>query len=83
MMTHKKDQDAAVEAYVRKQLRARPEFLNQDTLDRLASVHAKELIELGAKSAAQPQGGLESMTTTCCFSTPGSSGSPGNQLSDS
>lgn len=52
MMTHKNDQDAAAEAYVRKQRRTRPEFLNQDTLDRVASVHAKELIELGAKSKA-------------------------------
>lgn len=52
MMTHKNDQDAAAESYVRKQRRARPEFLNQDILDRVASAHAKELIDLGAKSKA-------------------------------
>ena len=58
MMTHKNDQDAAAESYVRKQRRARPEFLNQDTLDRVASAHAKELIDLGAKSKAssRPEG---------------------------
>ena len=52
MMTHKNDQDAAAESYVRKQRRARPEFLNQDTLDRVASAHAKELIDQGATSKA-------------------------------
>jgi hypothetical protein len=52
MMTHKDDQNALAEAYERKQRRVRPEVLNQDALDRVASNHAKELIELGAKSKA-------------------------------
>lgn len=51
-MTHKNYQNAAAEAYERKHRRFRPEFLNQDTVDRVASDHAKELIELGAKSVA-------------------------------
>lgn len=46
-MTHKDDQDAAIKALKRKQGRTRPAFLNQDTLDRVAHGHAKELIELG------------------------------------
>ncbi len=50
-MTHKDDQDAGIEALKRKQGRPRPAFLNQDTLDRVAHGHAKELIELGAQSA--------------------------------
>ncbi len=53
-MTHKVDQHAATEAYERKQRRARPEFLNQETLDRVAHDHAKDIIELGAKSTADP-----------------------------
>ncbi|MFG0863139.1 hypothetical protein [Pseudomonas sp. CJQ_13] len=50
-MIHNDDQHAAVEAYERKQRRARPEFLNQETLDGVAHRHAKDLIELGAKSS--------------------------------
>lgn len=53
-MTHKDDQHAATEAYERKQGQVRPEFLNQDTLNRVAHDHAKDLIELGAKSANPP-----------------------------
>lgn len=49
-MTHKDDQDAAIDALKRKQGRTRPEVLNQDTLDRVAHDHAKELIKLGAQS---------------------------------
>lgn len=51
-MALKNDQSAAAEAYGRKQRRVRPEFLNQETLDRVASAHAKVLIELGVKSKA-------------------------------
>ena len=54
MMTHNDDQHAATEAFERKQGRVRPEFLNQDTLDRVAHDHAKDFIELGAKSANPP-----------------------------
>ncbi|BAW24367.1 TPA: hypothetical protein ACHTCR_004200 [Pseudomonas putida] len=54
MTTHNDDQHAATEAYERKQGRGRPEFLNQDTLDRVAHDHAKDLVELGAKSAIHP-----------------------------
>lgn len=53
-MTHNDDQHAATEAFERKQDRVRPEFLNQDTLDRVAHDHAKDLIELGTKSANPP-----------------------------
>lgn len=54
MTTHNDDQHAATEAFERKQDRVRPEFLNQDTLDRVAHDHAKDFIELGAKSANPP-----------------------------
>lgn len=53
-MTHKDDQHAATEAFERKQGRVRPEFLNQETLDHVAHDHAKDLVELGAKSASPP-----------------------------
>lgn len=49
-MTHKNDQHTSTEAYERKQRRARPEFLNQETLDRVAHDHANDLIKLAAKS---------------------------------
>lgn len=36
-------------AYQRKQNRKRPDFLNQETLDRIAREHSQDLKELGAK----------------------------------
>ena len=53
-MTHNDDQNSAFDAYERKQARIRPEFLNQETLDRVARDHAREFIELGAKSKDTP-----------------------------
>lgn len=53
-MPHNDDQGTAIDAYERKQGRTRPEFLNQDTLDRVAHDHAKERIDLGAKSNISP-----------------------------
>lgn len=50
MITHNDDQGTAIDAYERKQARIRPEFLNQETLDRVARDHAREFIQMGAKS---------------------------------
>jgi len=36
-------------AYQRKKKRKRPDFLNQETLDRIAREHSQDLKELGAK----------------------------------
>jgi len=37
------------DAYARKRNRERPAFLRQETLDRIASDHAKELRDLGSR----------------------------------